>query len=321
MVFFLYLGFFASDVSAAVIISQTNGGTLFAASGHQSFTLTATSTTITDVHIWGRANGATPKYGYICIANTFDASTGDQGCITSPNTRTQWTANDNTNILEYTVNIADVTLSAGNYWIKYYGNDTSQVYYDTSGGNYYSGGCAMYGSSCVAADRDFRFIINGFNPSICGNGLVESGEDCDSNSRSCLTNGYAGTQVCNGTSCLWASSTCSTTLYCGDDIVSGNESCESGMYAPCNLSGVIGEQSCASCLWATTTCSQIENRSYNKVIASTQFLYGTSSVSSTTPVLKSQVITYTLPLSGYLIIILVLYYFSVVYISSRFLAV
>ena len=78
----------------------------------------------------------------------------------------------------------------------------------------------------------------------CGNSLVESGELCDGNTQGCIIGGYIGTQTCNSTCNGW--NTCTTSSYCGDGILNGNEQCDLG-----SQNGVAGS-GCSS------TC-QIEN--------------------------------------------------------------
>jgi cysteine-rich repeat protein len=72
--------------------------------------------------------------------------------------------------------------------------------------------------------------LNGISPptvsSICNNGIVESGELCDSNSKSCSVNGYLGIQSCSFQCAGWGF--CQPIQYCGDDAVNGNESCDDG---------------------------------------------------------------------------------------------
>ncbi len=60
---------------------------------------------------------------------------------------------------------------------------------------------------------------------VCGNGIVETGETCESNdtSTACTINGYTGIQNC-GSSCNW--DTCVANQSCGDGIINGNEECE-----------------------------------------------------------------------------------------------
>lgn len=62
---------------------------------------------------------------------------------------------------------------------------------------------------------------------VCGDGVVEGGEVCDSNAQSCTTlEGYAGNQSCNASCDGWG--TCVTAERCGDGLVNGPEQCDSG---------------------------------------------------------------------------------------------
>jgi subtilase family serine protease len=59
---------------------------------------------------------------------------------------------------------------------------------------------------------------------ICGNSEIEAGEVCDGNFQSCITEGgYEGTQSCNEECSGYGA--CETTLYCGDAICNGDETC------------------------------------------------------------------------------------------------
>ena len=63
---------------------------------------------------------------------------------------------------------------------------------------------------------------------VCGNGVLESGEICDSGSQSCTINGYAGTQQCS-TQCD-GYDICTASEYCGDGIIQSavGETCDDG---------------------------------------------------------------------------------------------
>jgi len=59
---------------------------------------------------------------------------------------------------------------------------------------------------------------------VCGNDIVEQGEECDGNSpQACTTqDGYSGTKTC--VDCVWGN--CETNESCGDGIKNGNEECD-----------------------------------------------------------------------------------------------
>lgn len=60
---------------------------------------------------------------------------------------------------------------------------------------------------------------------VCGNGVVESGEVCDGDSQACTTSGgYAGSQSCNSSCSGW--NTCASGQFCGDGIINGPEVCD-----------------------------------------------------------------------------------------------
>lgn len=61
---------------------------------------------------------------------------------------------------------------------------------------------------------------------VCGNSVLEEGEDCDGNSQTCVISGYNGTKSCSQTCDSWNS--CQTNEYCGDNIKNGFEQCDDG---------------------------------------------------------------------------------------------
>ena len=64
-------------------------------------------------------------------------------------------------------------------------------------------------------------------PAVCGNNISESGEQCDSNSQSCITiNGYNGFESCNDVCSGW--NNCQAQEFCGDGNINGNEQCDDG---------------------------------------------------------------------------------------------
>lgn len=108
-------------------------------------------------------------------------------------------------------------------WVTFTLNATGRSWINTTG---YTKLGIRYGwdvenSAVTNADNEIYFRANGYtgttydprldltySTAVCGNGLVESGEVCDSNSQSCTVNGHAGTQACNGTCSGWE--TCSS---------------------------------------------------------------------------------------------------------------
>jgi len=78
---------------------------------------------------------------------------------------------------------------------------------------------------------------------VCGNGINESGEACDSDAISCTTpQGYAGTKTCF-LDCSGYDA-CSTTQYCGNTIKEGPEACDSDAVSCTTPQGYSGTQTC-----------------------------------------------------------------------------
>ncbi len=88
--------------------------------------------------------------------------------------------------------------------------------------------CWTCEQDCGICSRGSGGSGDGGSGNNCGDGAVEGGEFCDSNSQSCTINGYLGTQNC--LSDCSGFDTCVTTEYCGDGIVNGNEDCEDGNF-------------------------------------------------------------------------------------------
>lgn len=71
---------------------------------------------------------------------------------------------------------------------------------------------------------------------ICGDNILDSGEQCDGNTAACNASGHDGMQSCNST-CGWGS--CTALPYCGDGACNGGESCSAcaGDCGACASSG------------------------------------------------------------------------------------
>lgn len=61
---------------------------------------------------------------------------------------------------------------------------------------------------------------------ICGDGNIEEGEACDSDTVDCIIDGYSGTQSCKNDCTDYED--CETSESCGDSILNGNEQCDDG---------------------------------------------------------------------------------------------
>jgi len=89
-------------------------------------------------------------------------------------------------------------------------------------------------------------------PTVCGNGVVESGENCDGGTKQCTTNGYIGSQSCK-TDCSGYTS-CTATQSCGDNLINGNEVCDGNTQA-CVVNGYSGSQTCSNTCSGYNSCT------------------------------------------------------------------
>lgn len=75
-------------------------------------------------------------------------------------------------------------------------------------------------------------VITNPTQKICGDNIKQTPNDdglnegCDGDSKACLVNGYSGTQSCLNDCSGYGS--CTTTQYCGDGSIDGNEQCDQG---------------------------------------------------------------------------------------------
>ena len=94
---------------------------------------------------------------------------------------------------------------------------------------------------------------------VCGNGVIETGEVCDSNSQLCIINGYFGSQLCNNQCNGW--NACETKEFCGDGSRNGNEQCDDGN----NINGDGCDNSCNNELKNTQCNDTIDNDGDGKI--------------------------------------------------------
>lgn len=76
---------------------------------------------------------------------------------------------------------------------------------------------------------------------VCPNGVLESGEICDSDTISCLVSGYPGTQTCNSSCTNYEP--CTTSLFCGDHTCNGSET-PASCSQDCSLAAFCGNAIC-----------------------------------------------------------------------------
>ena len=119
---------------------------------------------------------------------------------------------------------------------------------------------------CPSTSYEYRWVnyacpsgetcISSGQCTVCGDGIINGIEVCDSNLRDCTINSYAGTQLCNAQCNGWNS--CVVTEYFGDGIINGPEECDDGNILNgdgCSLTGEIEEG--WSCTGEPSLCSAI----------------------------------------------------------------
>ncbi len=80
----------------------------------------------------------------------------------------------------------------------------------------------------ILSNNEIETLYTGKAPTskICGNNIIELGENCDGNTQVCTTSsGYSGTQSC-GITCNF--NPCTIAQSCGDEIKNGDEECDDG---------------------------------------------------------------------------------------------
>ena len=98
-------------------------------------------------------------------------------------------------------------------------------------------------------------VIPGVTP-VCGNGIVETGEVCDSSNQICTASGYSGTQSCNAQCTGY--DLCTTSESCGDNIVNGNEVCDGNSQSCTTTDGYSGTETCNLQCNSFDTCLSTE---------------------------------------------------------------
>ena len=93
-------------------------------------------------------------------------------------------------------------------------------------------------------------VVSFVEEPVCGNGVIEDGEVCESNDfLDCTTyDGYFGTQYCSDTCSEY--NPCETEEYCGDWMINGPEACDGESQSCTTDDGYSGTQSCSD------TCSE-----------------------------------------------------------------
>lgn len=94
---------------------------------------------------------------------------------------------------------------------------------------------------------------------VCGDGVVDQGEDCDSDDldgEDCASQGFLGGELACASDCTFDIDAC-TQATCGDDIIEGTEECEGDDLngSDCVMEGFdAGELACDACAFDTDAC-------------------------------------------------------------------
>ncbi|MBP6342749.1 MAG: hypothetical protein KA403_02315, partial [Candidatus Omnitrophica bacterium] len=160
--------------------------------------------------------------------------------------------------ITYTGDNQDVSLQSSSPAIKAAAvvtNITNMDYNNYDRGASWDVGSLQYGSVPTPLPTG-----GGSTSPVCGNGILESGELCDSgnlNSQTCVTKGFAGGVLGCSNSCAFNTAACLTSL-CGNGLVESGEQCDGSNMAgqTCLLNGFLGGSlSCtASCVLNTLGC-------------------------------------------------------------------
>jgi len=120
-------------------------------------------------------------------------------------------------------------------------------------------GSLQFGSVPTPDDSSVVTPVDPSPTAVCGNGVIESGEQCDGaslNGSSCATQGFAGGALSCSSSCTLNTSGCSVSL-CGNGVVDSGEQCDGSNLnsQTCASNGFAGGSlSCANCVLNTTGC-------------------------------------------------------------------
>jgi hypothetical protein len=172
-------------------------------------------------------------------------------CSTNPGWMGAISQTANTNISNVALQssspaIENALIIAGTTTLDYSGKDRGTTTWDIGALQYASSGIEIIPPPTV----------------ICGNGILETGEQCDGaslNSQTCLTKGFAGGGIlaCSN-SCTFNTASCKASA-CGNAIVETGEQCDSGNLnnQTCSSQGFTGGGILAcnnACTFNTTSC-------------------------------------------------------------------
>lgn len=121
--------------------------------------------------------------------------------------------------------------------------------------------CTFNTSGCVTV-----------TPAVCGNGVIEGNEVCDTaalNSQTCITQGFISGSLSCSSNCAFNTSLCSNAV-CGNGIIDSGESCDGAALnsATCTSQGFdSGTLTCANnCTFNTSACAYTQNTNSKMII-------------------------------------------------------
>ena len=211
--FFVGKSVFASDF-AIVDINATGNDLISFDNGTQSEAqsfLISTTSVIKYYKVVLRSTSP-PRTENFCLSNSFSPRNG--GCI---NNEISSIVIGGSGFTQYTIDIVDITVNPGTYYLKFWPSiiGDNRAILQANFSNIYPDGCWSGNGSCAGRNEDINLEIWG-SQAICGNGIIEDPEMCDSDTIPC-GGGIMGNKTCNNlcngyNDCVKSSSLALTTI-------------------------------------------------------------------------------------------------------------